>query len=358
MNVSWTTMADWCRGLFVASGLDDAAASCVSDNLLYAERRGFTSHGFMRTGTYVSRILGGGINRRPNVTVIAQRPALAIVDSDGAAGAYSASRCVDVVLGMARESGAGVVVARNANHFGAAGFYTDVMASAGFFGIALCNTDAVMCAPFGGRPVLGTNPISMAVPTSSGVGPQLDMATSEGNYGKILFARDHGEQIPAGWAVDVDGAGTTDPLAGLEGALLPSGGPKGFGLAFMVDALAAIGGAATSNEVSAMYGDPRAPQGLGHVFIAIEVDRGQTRAEYSARIEGLRAAVHASATPGSTRAPMVPGEPEQQRLHAATRWAADPTTVQQLAALSAELGVAVPDEVEGQLLEHGSQGAS
>ena len=171
------------------------------------------------------------------------------------------------------------------------------------------------------------------------------MATSEGNYGKILFARDHGQQIPSGWTVDSDGAATTDPLAGLAGALLPSGGPKGFGLAFMVDALAAIGGAETSNEVSAMYGDPGAPQRLGHVFMAIAVDGVQTPLQYSARIESLTAAVHASATAGSTRAPMVPGEPEQQRFHASLDWAADATTVKQFLALSVELGVAVPDDV-------------
>ena len=87
---------------------------------------------------------------------------------------------------MARESGAGVVVARNANHFGAAGLSMDVMASAGFFGIASCNTSAATCAPFGGRPVRHEPDLDGGSHVI-GVGPQLDMATSEGNYGKILF---------------------------------------------------------------------------------------------------------------------------------------------------------------------------
>lgn len=358
MSLSWTTMTRWSVDLLVSSGLDAAAAGCVADSLVYAERRGFASHGFMRVSTYAGRVRGGGINGRPELILLSDQPALAVVDADAAAGAFSAVACTERVIAKARAVGSGVVIARNANHFGAAGFYTDMMAQAGLFGIALCNTDAVMCAPFGGAAVLGTNPISMAAPVVSGVGPQLDMATSEGNYGKILFARDHGEPIPTGWAVDADGAGTTDPRAGLAGALLPSGGPKGFGLAFMVDALAAIGGAATSNDVSAMYGDPGAPQRLGHVFIAIAVDHVQTPDQYSARIENLTAAVHASATPGSTRAPLVPGEPEQQRLHTSTGWAADPTTVSLLQQLSAELGVAVPHEVAGGRLEPGRQGLS
>ena len=342
MRADLTTMAAWSTELLVASGLDAATTHAVVDTLVYAEQRGFASHGFMRLGIYVSRIQAGGINRNAEVRVLSDQPGLAIVDADAAAGAFSALTCVDLALRKAGESGAAVVISRNANHFGAAGFYTDLMASAGFFGIAVCNTDPWMCAPFGGRPVLGTNPISMAVPEDGAVGPQLDMATSEGNYGKIAAARDRHERIPLGWAVDVDGNPTDDPAEGIAGALLPSGGPKGFGLAFMVDCLLAVGGARTSDHAGPLYGDPADPQELGHAFIAIAVDSVQHASEYSARISSLSTAVHESGLPGSNRAPLTPGEPEKQRLADSHDWAADETTLQSLAYLSRELGVRVP----------------
>jgi LDH2 family malate/lactate/ureidoglycolate dehydrogenase len=342
MTRDMTTMAEWSRALLSASGLDEAAAKAVVETLVYAEQRGFASHGFMRLGIYISRIQAGGINRRAAIKVLSDQAGLAVVDADAAAGAFSAIACVELALSKARESGAAVVIARNANHFGSAGFYTDMMASAGFLGIAVCNTDPWMCAPFGGRPVLGTNPISVGVPQSGVLGPQLDMATSEGNYGKIAFARDHGEQIPAGWAVDVDGEPTTDPAEGIAGALLPSGGPKGFGLAFMVDCLLAAGGARTSDHAGPLYGDPADPQQLGHAFIAISVDSAQTSDEYSDRITALSDAVHASATPGSRRPPMVPGEPERQRFEASSDWVIDDTTGLAFEALSHDLGVAIP----------------
>jgi LDH2 family malate/lactate/ureidoglycolate dehydrogenase len=342
VSLDWATMRAWCVDLLVAAGLEEAAAQVAVENLVYAERRGFASHGFLRLPTYVDRLRAGGISGHPRIDVVSDQPVIAIVDAGGAIGAQSAVLCTDLAIAKAREWGVGVVIARNASHFGAAGFYTDRMAAAGFVGIAVCNTDAVMCAPFGGRAVLGTNPLSIAVPLAGGTGPQLDMATSQVAHGKIIAARDRGERIPSGWAVDANGVPTSDPAEGLVGALLPSGGPKGFGLAFMVDCLVAIGGARASNEVSALYGDPAAAQELGHVFIAIAVDHVQSKAEYASRILGLTAAVHDSVTPGSSRPPMVPGEPERQRLDTSTTWTVDATTHRQFTALSQELGVPVP----------------
>jgi LDH2 family malate/lactate/ureidoglycolate dehydrogenase len=342
MSLDLDTVASWSTDLFVASGLDAPAAEAVVDNLVYAEQRGFASHGFMRVGIYLARIQAGGIKKHADVRVLSDQPGLLIVDADSAAGAFSAIHCVEIATQTASESGAAVVIARNTNHFGAAGFYTDMMAKAGFLGIAVCNTDPWMCAPFGGRPVLGTNPISIGVPVDGALGPQLDMATSEGNYGKIAHARDHGETIPIGWAVDVDGEPTTDPAKGIAGALLPSGGPKGFGLAFMVDCLLAAGGARTSDHAGPLYGDPADPQELGHAFIAISVDSAQTAHDYSSSIGSLSRSVHDSAITGSARPPMVPGEPEKLRLAKAADWALSETTRRELEALSHQLGVSLP----------------
>jgi len=336
------TMRLWGAALLEAVGLDQPSIAATIRSLDFAESRGLSSHGYVRLPTYVARIRAGGINPSPEVAVVSDRGAMAIVDADAAIGARSAEWCVDLALSKSRGAGVGLVIARNANHFGAAGYFTETMAAAGFFGVAICNTDSVMSAPAGGRPILGSNPISMGVPVGAGEGPVLDMATTEVSQGKIIVARDRGEQMPFGWAVDNAGLPTQDPVAGLAGALLPSGGPKGFGLAFMIDCLVAISGAATSQLVSPLYGDPSAPQGLGHAFLAIAVDLVQTEADYAARIGELTHAVHNSGLPGVAQRPIVPGEREAERLRAAGEWRADNSTIEQFEQLSSELSVPVP----------------
>jgi LDH2 family malate/lactate/ureidoglycolate dehydrogenase len=345
MAVEWSQLRTWSEALLAAAGLAPEAATDTVANLEYAERRGLVSHGFLRLPTYIDRIRAGGITSDANIQLVSESAVIAVVDADAAIGAHSARRCTDMAIAKAADIGAGIVFARNASHFGAAGLYTDMMAAQGFAGIAACNTDAVMAAPFGGRPVLGTNPLSIAVPMDADFSPNLDMATSAVAHGKIVSARNESEAIPLGWAVDVDGLPTTDPVAGLAGALLPSAGAKGFGLAFMIDCLVAIGGALTSNEVAALYGDPATPQQLGHVFMALAVDQVHTRSEYATRIRSLTEAVHSSVTPGSAAPPLVPGEPSRQRLRSAVEWTPAADTVRQLSTLSKALGVPLPDAI-------------
>ena len=335
-------MGRWGAALLESVGLETSSIQATIRCLEFAESRGLSSHGYVRLPTYIARIRAGGIEMAPKISVISDRPALSVVDADAAIGARSAEDCVELVMNKARANGIGLVIARNANHFGAAGYYTNLMAAQGFFGVAICNTDSVMSAPAGGRPILGSNPISISVPGSGTDGPLLDMATTEVSQGKIIVARDRGESIPFGWAVDQEGLPTQDPISALSGALLPSGGPKGFGLAFMVDCLVAIGGAETSQRVSPLYGDPAATQGLGHAFMAIAIDTAITRDEYATRVGWLTGAVHESGLPGVAQRPIVPGERELMVLSRVDEWRADPSTISQFEDLSRELAVPIP----------------
>ena len=176
----------------------------------------------------------------------------------------------------------------------------------------LSNADAVMAPPFGGKRVLGTNPIAVAAPAVGELTPLLDMATTHVAYGKLIVAARSGDPIPLDWAVDVDGQPTDDAAQGLDGALLPSGGPKGFGLAFVVDLFAALSGALVSPDAHPMYGDRATPQKLGFSVIAINPEMLGGTEVFESRIERLVAAVHAAGGDG-VPAPMIPGEPEQHR---------------------------------------------
>ncbi len=297
----------WATDVFTAAGMRHDDARQVAAGLAFAEQRGVSSHGFVRTKIYLDRLQAGGINPRHELTIVSDRGGLVILDADNGPGAATAYAAALLAIERARHHGTGCVIARNAGHFGAAGYFTNLIADTGMIGLAACNTDKIMCPPYGGRAVLGSNPLAVAVPLPAGSRPQLDMATTEASLGKILVAHQNQATIPSGWAVDADGTPTTDPAQALDGALLPAAGPKGFGLAFIIDSLVALSGAATSPDVAPMYGDPSVPQRLGHFFLAIDV--GDEKAAYQARVSRLAAAVHDSGTPDNPR-PLFPGEPE------------------------------------------------
>ena len=311
--VAADVMERWAAEVLQLTGLRPSDARWVATNLLFADRRGVRTHGLMRLPTYVERIRGGEIKCEANCRVETDLGALVILDADDAPGAASAVLATEIVVERARRHGVGCVIARNANHFGASAFYTNQIADADLIGIAICNTESVMCAPFGGRPVLGTNPLAVAIPLPEGVRPQLDMATTTASHGKLIMAREAGHPIPLGWAVDSQGRPTQSAAEGLAGALLPSGGPKGFGIAFAIDSILAVSGANTSQDVGALHGDAHRPQKLGHAFVALRADVVGPIEHYRAKIAALVDAIHNSGVPDGELPPLAPGEPEQTR---------------------------------------------
>ena len=104
-------------------------------------------------------------------------------------------------------------------------------------GFNICNSPAPV-APFGGaEAMLGTNPLSIAIPSGKYPDLVLDMAASTVAKGKIAHAIKEGKQIPPTWALDREGNPTTDPAAANAGTLTPLGGAKGYALALIIDVI-------------------------------------------------------------------------------------------------------------------------
>jgi LDH2 family malate/lactate/ureidoglycolate dehydrogenase len=345
-DVPIQSVIDWATETLRLAGLSEADARVTVTSLAFADARGVHTHGFMRLSTYVRRVRAGGINGKGTPRIVADLGALAIVDADHVVGARAGIFGSDLAIERGLRHGIGCAILRNANHFGVAGYYGHRIADAGLLGIVACNTDRVMCPPFGGRPVLGTNPLAVTVPLPYEIRPQLDMATTEISQGRLIMAaRDH-ETIPLGWAVDCDGLPTTSASAGLEGALLPAGGPKGFGLAFAIDALVAIAGAQVSADVSALYGDPSQPQRLGQLFIAVRADGGISLNEYQQRILGLVDEIHKSGPASGEPAPKAPGELElvrERQNHG--RLVLNAALIESFAEVASTTGLSLPDDV-------------
>ena len=305
-------LGQWARSVFAAERVPAPDANTVAENLAYAERRGIRSHGFIRIPIYIERIRAGGIVADAQPAVMSRQGAVAVVDCADGPGAVGAMFASQLAGQIASEAGIGLVAGCNANHFGAAGFYAQALADRGLLGVVLSNSDAAMAPPGGGKPVLGTNPMAVGVPAAGELTPLLDMATTSVAYGKLIVAAQSDMSIPLDWAVDADGNPTSDAKAGLSGALLPMAGPKGFGLAFIIDAFSALGGARVSPDVHPLYGERSIPQKLGFSVIAVNPGSFGGAGPFRSRMERLIGAVH-SAGREDAPAAMIPGEPEQRQ---------------------------------------------
>jgi len=309
-------LAAFVAKLFAATGLSVPAAEKVANGLVEADLEGLASHGVMLADMYIERLQGGSVAKESAAAVVHERQGAVVLDAGNALGHLTGEQAMDLAIDKARQFAAGMVAVRHGFHFGAAGRYARQAAAAGCVGIAMCNTRPLMPAPGGAERVVGNNPLAIAVPADGGIPIVLDMATSEAAMGKIRIAEKAKEPIPPTWAVTAEGLPTTNPAEAITGMLLPSGGPKGFGLSFLIDLLCGLlSQGASGAQVRPLYGDFTVPYDCSHLFIAIDIahfcDLGWFRAQAANAAERIRSGKRA---PGATQL-FTPGEPEWQRRH-------------------------------------------
>jgi ureidoglycolate dehydrogenase (NAD+) len=252
-------------------GVKHEHAEIVAECLLTANLSGVDSHGVVRLAHYITRLTNGTIQTRPELRFEKRAPSVGIMDGgDGLGHVVTYHACTEAMK-LAEDSGTGVVIVKNSSHFGMTGFYIKRLVEAGFIGMMMTATDAFLI-PFGSRkPFFGTNPIAIGFPTN-GIPVILDMATTSIPYGKIAIAKTEGTSIPSDWGFDAEGNPTTDPnaIAGLH----PIAGPKGSGLAMIIDIFSSIlSGMPWGPHVNAMYGELENPRKLGHFVMAMDVKR-------------------------------------------------------------------------------------
>jgi LDH2 family malate/lactate/ureidoglycolate dehydrogenase len=291
-------------------GLPPEHGRVMAETLVEADLRGVHTHGVNALPGYARRVQGGGANARPNVRVAREGPAFATVDGDAGLGQVVAHFAMTQAIARAKASGVGAVAAGNSSHFGAAAYYAAMALEHDMIGFATTSAGNRI-APIGGKtPVVGNNPLSWAIPAGREMPILLDMAQSVVAAGKLGMAQRKGERIPLGWALDKDGRPTDDPVAGAAGLLVPIGGPKGFGLAIVMDVLSgALSGAFFGRELARTH-QPGKASGIGHFFLAIDVGQFEDVARFKARVDGMIDEIHRSepAEPGTRL--YLPGEIE------------------------------------------------
>ncbi len=212
-------------------------AEIVADVTLDANLKGFTSHGLGRFPQYVKGLKAGTIVTDADIEIEKETPAMALINGNHIFGHVVAYKAMEIAIQKAKETGIAIVGVHDSNHFGVAGYYSDMAIMKDMIGIVIANTEPAV-APIGGKePILGTNPIAIGIPSNKNY-VSVDMATSASARGKLLEAIRKGQKIPENVALDEEGNPTIDPEAALKGSILPFGAHKGYALAFMIEILA------------------------------------------------------------------------------------------------------------------------
>ena len=267
--------------VFSKVGFSDDHSAIAATALLRADLRGVTSHGIIRLSNYVRLIEQGRINPTPRVRVCKERTATALLDADRAIGAVVSTETMDLAIKKAKVTGSAWVMVRNSNHFGVAAHYTTRALDHGLIGIAMTNATPLVAPTYGAARQLGTNPISVAIPTGKRPPVVIDMATAMSSSGKIEEHKRTEKDLPLGWLQDAAGHPTSDPYD-LEkgGALYPMGGEhsthKGYCLSAWIDVFSGVlSGANFLHWVPPFvhYLEPKSEtvgEGIGHAFAVID----------------------------------------------------------------------------------------
>ena len=312
LRVGHDSLRGFVDGVFTALGVPESRE--IADHLVLANLRGVDSHGVSRVGVYAERLEAGLVARETRLRVLHETPVSALLDGGNGPGIVVAARAMDIAARKAGESGVGAVSVRRSNHCGMLAYYTRRAAAGGLISLATTSAPANM-APWGGAErFFGTNPLSYGIPAGEEDDIVFDMASSHVARGKIILAGKNGQSIPLGWALDPDGRETTDPGDALEGLVLPLGGPKGSGIAFLVEVLSSIlSGANFGPHIPPLYDNPDEEQDVGHFFLALRPDLFQPRREFLGRMDGLIREIRAIRPAPGVEEVLLPGEPELRK---------------------------------------------
>jgi len=328
-----------------ACGLPERDADITARAMIEADLTGADAHGIFRLASYVKVLRQGRINPKANMRVVNRGPATALIDGDNGMGHLVMSFAAETAVEIARESGVAWVGARRSNHAGAAGIYAAIPLRHGMIGLYAACSSANHMAPTGGaEPLLGTNPLAVAIPAGREPPIILDIATSVIAFGAVRTAALQGQQIPEGWMIDpATGKPLTDPARGSHGLMAPIGGYKGAGLALVIGLLAAVlNGAAFGRDVSDFNQDKGGETNTGQFVIALDIARFMPPDAFAAEVDRHIGEFKASARLPGFDAIRLPGAERLRRREQRSRDGVSlaDVLVKQLDALAAELNIA------------------
>lgn len=303
--------------VFEKVGLTREDAKQASDIVIQADATGVETHGLARLPNYVMHYKVGAVNLHPNIRQVNSSENLIALDGDDATGLVVGPVALKRCIQATKKFGIAAVTVNNSNHFGCGNYYGWKFAEAGLIGIISTNTIPLM-APFGGKErMIGTNPITVAIPANDQDPIVLDMATSLVSYGKIQVAANAGEDIPSTWANDANGIPTTDAKKALDGTLQPLAGHKGYGLALIIDIFCSVlAQASYGPDIITMedYSNlaPK-PESIGHFMLGIDPSKFYPLIDFKKAVDQYIEVMKRSEKADGVEEIFVPGEIEFRR---------------------------------------------
>ncbi|MFN7014681.1 MAG: Ldh family oxidoreductase [Bacteroidia bacterium] len=322
---SYEELRSFTYSIFQKMGCSNSHAATATDVLLSADLRGIDSHGIARLSGYVRLWEAKRINTTPYFKIVHETPSTAVVDADAALGLVAAPFAMNIAIEKAQQVGTGWVSVENSNHFGIAGYHSMMALKHDMIGISMTNASPLVAPTFSTDRLLGTNPISVAIPAGEEAPFVLDMATTTAANGKLEILQRKNQDAPLGWIQDKNGVTTTNANAAKEGgALLPLGGDrehgshKGYGLGAVVDIFSAVLSGANYGPWVPPFvaflkpSDNPVGKGLGHFFGAMRIDAFRDKAEFKSHMDNwIRTFKKAKVAEGNERV-IIPGEPEME----------------------------------------------
>ncbi len=286
--VSWEVVGNFMAAAFEKIGVPREEAEICADVLMESDRRGIESHGCNRfKPIYIDRIKAGIQKPITEFEILKETPTTAVVDGHDGMGMIVGYKAMNMAIEKAKKYGMGMVAARNSTHYGIAGYYASMAVKENMIGITGTNARPSIAPTFGVENMLGTNPLTIGLPTDEEFPFLLDCATSITQRGKIEYFAREGKETPAGMVVGHDGKAMTDSnqiledlvkeraaLAPLGGIGEDLGGYKGYGYATVVEILSAALQAGSYMKMLTGLSEQgeKVPYHLGHFFIAIDTE--------------------------------------------------------------------------------------
>jgi (2R)-3-sulfolactate dehydrogenase (NADP+) len=254
------------------SGLAQSRAGYFTDAILDTELSGLEGHGFYWLDYYCQHLRSGKVDGQavPQITEIS--PVSFRVDARHGFAHPAIEAGFTRLIPAAKAQGIAAMGVFNSYNAATLGFHTGTLARAGLFALGATNAVPTVAPVGGSKPLIGTNPISYAVPAPGGkIAFLVDQSATAVAWTAVKRAADAGRPIPLGWALDAAGQPTTDAAAGLAGSMAPSGGVKGFSIGLLVEVLcAALAGGQLGPDQGSFTDNDGKPIDNGQFFIAID----------------------------------------------------------------------------------------
>lgn len=334
----------WCAQMFINAGIPEQDAKQTAYTMIRTDCRGIRTHGATRMASYLEKIKSGEINAQPKIKLEQLTDSSFNLKADGALGQVAMSQALDRGLELIKNNAVVVGHIYECGHLGALAAYALEAAEANVFCLLMQRTPPLLALKGFDNPAVGNNPLAYGCPIKGQAPLVFDMACSVAARGHVLLKSRQQQAIPADWALNKHGEPTTDADEALQGALLPSAGHKGLGLAMLVECL--VGGlTATPESISGLKEHTSVPlagaQGRQNAFLLLinpQYSSGVMFGEYMS----TWAKTYHKLAGAEGRLPGSRGAELEQQIKSSGKIDIEPALYQELKALGQQVGLAFP----------------